>query len=83
MDGNKMNPYKRLWTLIGGRPWTYISRDVWHQAEYVPIVLLFAGGYYFCKTGGDLLSTLIIFTIGYIFGHFFWGRIYIKGQKGL
>lgn len=77
-----MNIYKALWSKIGGRPWTFISRDVWHQLEYVPIVLLFAGGYYFGRTGGELLPVLIIFTIGYIMGHFFWGTSYIPGQKG-
>ena len=70
-----MNPYKWLWSKLGGRPWTFISRDIWHQLEYVPIVGLFIGGYYFGKLGGDLLSAFIIFTIGYIAGNFFWGRI--------
>ncbi len=78
----KFNIYKKLWSLILGRPWTFASRDIWHQFEYIPIVALFVGGYYFGKYGGDLLSTLIIFTIGYILGHFFWGKVYIKNQKG-
>ena len=76
------NLYKKLWVLLGKRPWTFISRDIWHQFEYVPIVILFAGGYYYATYGGDLLDLLIKFTIGYILGHFFWGRIYIKGQQG-
>jgi len=76
------NLYKKLWSLVGGRPWTFISRDAWHKIEYVPIVLLFIGGYYFCKFGGDLLTTWIIFTIGYIFGHFFWGKEYEPNQLG-
>jgi len=77
-----MNLYKELWSRIGGRPWTFISRDVWHKFEYVPIVLLFVGGYYFGRFEGNLLEVFIVFTIGYIFGHFFWGRDWISGQKG-
>jgi len=86
--------YKKLWSLVGGRPWTFISRDVWHKLEYFPIMLLlfagwFSGRYwdiifdYFAEHPMVALAGLFsISTIWYIFGHFFWGRDYIPNQKG-
>jgi len=26
--------YKKLWSIIGGKPWTYIARDLWNSAEW-------------------------------------------------
>lgn len=78
------NAYKKLWSLIGGRPWTYIMRDFYHEVEYVIIVGFFILGYF----ARDWLSFrdfwLIIggVTVGYILGHLFWGRKWIKGQQG-
>lgn len=79
-----MNIYKWLWSKIGGRPWTYITRDIWHNLEYLPIFFIFTAGYLLGKYTGwmTLLVVFIAFTIGYIFGHFFWGTSYIPGQKG-
>ncbi len=79
-----MNLYKELWSRIGGRPWTFISRDVWHQIEYVPIVVLLMVGFALGRslTWWEFGQLLIAFTIGYILGHFFWGRDYIKNQQG-
>ena len=78
------SPYKKLWSLIGGRPWTFILRDLWHKAEFVWIIGLIcigvAIGHYL-----DWIKVLIvlgIFTVGFIVGHLFWGRKYIPGQEG-
>jgi len=74
----KANPYKFLWSRIGGRPWTYISRDIYHKVEYIVMVSLFSGGFFLGLSG--LLSWkwfLVLigaYTIGFIHGHFFWGR---------
>lgn len=85
----KYNPYKKLWSLVIGRPWTYFSRDVYHQVEYVVLMIcLFTGfftGYYWARYDVCLwwLAALWgVSTIWFILGHFFWGRKYIKGQQG-
>ena len=81
-----MNPYKWLWSRIGGRPWSFISRDVWHKYEYVPIVAIAIFNYWVGRSGlvswGWYWLIIITFTIGYIIGHFFWGKEYIPGQRG-
>ena len=79
-----MNPYKWLWSKIGGRPWTYILRDVWHEAEWVYQALWFAIGVVAASHFGwkGALIAFGIYTFGYINGHLWWGTKYIKGQKG-
>ena len=77
-----MNLYKELWSRIGGRPWTYIIRDLWHKAEFVWIIILVAIG----VTLGHhfdwitILEIMGVFTLGFIFGHLFWGRKYVPLQ---
>ena len=39
-----MSLYKELWSRVGGRPWTYILRDVWHELEGLCITGLVAIG---------------------------------------
>ncbi len=81
-----MDLYKELWSRIGGRPWTYIARDVYHKLEYLILVNLFIGGYALGKS--ELVSfkwflvIMAAYTIGYIHGHFFWGKAYIPNQQG-
>ena len=78
------NPYKKLWSLIGGRPWTYISRDIYHKAEYVVLMGLLIVGFYASKVLTDVEFWVILgaISLGFIWGHFFWGRPYIPGQEG-
>jgi len=87
-------PYKKLWSIIGGRPWTFITRDTWHHFEIVAIFfLLFAGfwtGRYWdeilrwaCEhpiqaLGAGAVASFLWFTAG----HIFWGKMYIPWQKG-
>ncbi|MBA7621059.1 hypothetical protein ES703_28416 [subsurface metagenome] len=70
---------------VGGRPWTYIWRDIYHEAEWLmQIIWLLIGavvGIYFGWTGLGLF--IGIYTLGYINGHFHWGTKWIKGQKGV
>ena len=79
-----MSLYKALWSRIGGRPWTFIFRDLYHNFEYFIYVGSFTIGYYLA----DLLSdieywTMVgVWTIRYSFGHFHWGKRWIENQQG-
>ncbi len=78
-----MDFYRILWSRLGGRPWTYILRDLWHRFEWLWIIGLLLGGYFIGRDGWDhLLGWLIAFNLGYVAGHLFWGRDYIPDQKG-
>lgn len=78
------NAYKKLWSLLGGRPWTFVARDIYHKFEYVVLMGLLIVGYH----ARELLShrefywTLGAITLGYIWGHFFWGKEWEEGQQG-
>ena len=76
-----MNLYKALWARIGGRPWTYIIRDSWHKFEGLWIIGLVAVGallgHYFYEF---VFRLLLVFALGYIAGHLFWGREYVPDQ---
>lgn len=79
-----MNFYRELWSRIGGRPWTYIIRDLWHEFEFVWIVGLVSVGvwlghnYYW----DSVLVGWLLFSLGYLMGHLFWGTPYIPNQQG-
>jgi hypothetical protein len=78
-----MNLYKKLWSRFGGRPWTYIIRDLWHRFEWLWIIGLVSAGYWLGTRGYDhALASLIAFNLGYVAGHIFWGTEYVPGQKG-
>lgn len=74
--------YQVLWSRLGGRPWTYILRDIWHQTEGLCILALVAGGavlgHYLWH---EVLWYLLAFALGYLAGHLFWGKQYIPNQK--
>lgn len=79
------NPYKwGLWKWIGGRPWTFIIRDLWHRFEIVWIIGLVAVGVALGHNFDwiEVLKIMGIFTVGYIAGHLFWGKPYIPDQEG-
>lgn len=79
-----MNWYKMLWQNIGGRPWTYIGRDIYHETEWLMQVVWFGLGVVVGFFFGWKAALIFwaIYTFGYINGHFFWGTSWIKGQKG-
>ena len=79
-----MNLYKELWSRIGGRPWTYISRDIYHKCEYIVLMGLLIIGYYASKimSDRDFWCALGLITLGFIWGHFFWGKEYQENQRG-
>lgn len=74
--------YKWWWSRLGGRPFTYQIRDLWHKAEFVWIIVLVAVGVALGHNFDwiEVLKIMGIFTMGYIFGHLFWGRRYIPNQ---
>lgn len=83
--------YKKLWSLVGGRPWTYIYRDIWHRYEivvqaqwfFLGVLSLYAAEHWLNLPWHVVcLIFWVIYTLGYINGHFFWGRRYIPGQMG-
>jgi len=78
------NLYKKLWSLIGGRPWTYIIRDLWHKAEFVWIVGLVSLGVWLGHNyeWKVILIGWLVFSVGYACGHFFWGKEYQENQLG-
>ena len=75
--------YKWLWTRIGSRPWTYITRDA-RQKYPLPwqlclsAIMLTIGHYCWNWT---LLWVCIGVVIGIFLGHFWWGSKYIPNQK--
>jgi hypothetical protein len=76
--------YKKLWSLIGGRPWTYIMRDIYHEAEWLIQMIWFFIGiliYHFFGWWG-VLGFCIVYAFGYINGHLHWGTKWIKNQPG-
>jgi len=76
--------YKKLWSVIGGRPWTFITRDIWHQFEYImQVAWFFIGiGVYIWIGWFGVLLFITFYTFGYINGHFFWGKQHIPNQQG-
>lgn len=48
--------YRAIWGRLGGRPYTYMIRDAWHQ---YPLLIILFGGF-------GLVS------IGSLLGHLFW-----------
>jgi len=79
-----MNWYKRLWSRMGGRPWTYILRDFYHKFEYLIIIGFFSIGYFVHPylTTREFYLITGVGTFCFILGHLFWGKEYQEGQKG-
>ena len=76
--------YKWLWQHIGGRPWTYILRDLWEDFEFGWIVVLVTAGIllgHYCSVR-TILVIWLSWCAGYIMGHIFWGTPHVPGQTG-
>ena len=76
--------YRFIWSNTTGRPYTYILRDLWHKAEFFWIVVLVSAGVwlghnYDWKT---IMVGWLLFSLGYLAGHLFWGTPYIPDQGG-
>jgi len=77
-----MNLYKWLYSRIGGRPWTFIIRDFYHKFEFFWIVGLVGLGVWLGHNYNwrSMLIGWLIFSLGYLTGHLFWGTRYIPNQ---
>lgn len=74
--------YKWWWSRFGGRPWTFILRDVWHKFEIVPqLWWLMKGAIIYKYFGWAGIGVFIaIYLYGYLQGHLKWGKPYQEGQ---
>jgi len=70
------NLYRVLWS------WTYILRDAWHKLEGLWIISLVSIGALLGHWLWHLIFWfLLVFALGYIAGHLFWGKEYVSGQR--
>ena len=76
------NPYKFLWSRIGGRKWTHIWRDIYHTAPVIIQTLWFLMGVLVYSQFGwyGVGVFWAIYLFGFLEGHFHWGKKWIKGQ---
>jgi len=74
--------YRSLWSKLGGRPWTFIWRDLWTQAEFLMQSLWFFSGVAIGIYLGWKWALIAwgIYFYGFINGHFFWGTEHKLGQ---
>ena len=76
--------YRWWWSRLGGRPWTYIMRDVYHKGEFFIILVFFMIGYFvhpYLSLQGFWVGVVVL-AVGYLLGHLFWGKNWVPGQKG-
>ena len=78
-----MNIYKAIWTKIGGRPWSYILRDIWHKYEGLSILFTIGMG---AMLGQPLVAVEIVVLLrpehaGEGLAHDI-GRIRADGRRG-
>jgi len=88
------NLYKKFWSVIGGRPWTFIRRDIYHLAPLVNIVVFITIGFFSGLFYHEILQWVTsawwhpialvatFWFIGVLQSHFHWGKDWIEGQKG-
>lgn len=65
--------YKAIWTRIGGRPWTEISRDEQKKSPLVFMLIFFGIGVLMVKFGkGHWWQLILSLLAGIIIGHIWW-----------
>lgn len=74
--------YQWLFTHIGGRMWTYIIRDSYHDVPLLWLIGLVVVGAAIGHYVGwmTFLKFMGIFLVGVLAGHLFWGSRYIHEQ---
>ena len=75
------NLYKKLWSLIGGRQWTYIIRDFYHQHPILFTFIVMWSAYLLNKYVMISITDWFILSAGVLLGHLFWGTKYIPNQQ--
>ena len=75
--------YYKLWNRFGGRPWTWIWRDLWVKYEYIPMAIFFwAGVGLGLKAGWSWAGIIwVAYTAGYIMGHCHWQDKFLYERK--
>lgn len=67
------NLYRRLWSAVGGRPWTEIIREDQKKAPLVFLVVFLGLGILVGKLTGRYWWQLVLgFLLGIVCGHFWW-----------
>ena len=87
-------PYKKLWSIIGKRPWTFIAQDIWAMAKPVVFLVLLYTGFWTGRFWDEILKwavdnpTPAIWVFGVVsfllitVGHIIWGKKRIPNQQG-
>jgi len=56
--------YRKIWTKIGRRPWTWITKDSWHKYSFIWfVVLLITSG----SIGANWKAILIFISTHFFF----------------
>jgi len=67
------NLYRRLWTAVGGRPWTEIVREDQKRSPLVFLVVFLGLGVLVGKLAGRYWWQIVLgFLLGIVCGHFWW-----------
>ena len=65
--------YEKLWSRVGGRPWTEIIRDEQKKTPLVFLVIFLGMGIMAGKLAGKYWWQILIgFFLGILCGHFWW-----------
>jgi hypothetical protein len=65
--------YEKLWTAVGGRPWTHIIRDQQKAAPLLFILIFFFIGVALAKLAGKRWWWVALgILFGVLLGHFWW-----------
>ena len=77
--------YKSLWSRIGGRPWTYITREWVPKHPLATVLIAFGvGGVLGTFSTRTVLLIIAGVAAGLVLGHLFWDTsgAYVKRKLG-
>jgi len=73
MTGYLEKLYQKLWSRVGGRPWTEIVRDEQKHSPLVFMLIFLALGIMIGKLAAKYWWQILIgFLLGILCGHFWW-----------
>jgi len=65
--------YIRLYSVVGGKPWTEIVREDQKRSPLLYMLIFLGLGILVSKLAGKYWWQILLgFLVGVIFGHFFW-----------